>query len=85
MLVTFSGVEFYRTVRYLSFKNELGNSCLVLPHLPKPMAFLSLSLTGRRRRRLRKRHLKSEFALPRALSRLFHLVQFVKCWQFCWS
>ena len=27
-----------------------------------------------RRRRLRKRHLKSEFALPQTLSRLFHLV-----------
>ena len=34
-----------------------------------------------RRRRLRKRHLKSEFALPQTLSRLFHLVYFVKCWQ----
>ena len=32
----------------------------------------------------RKRHLKSEFALPRTLKGLFHLVQFaqfVKCWQ----
>ena len=35
-----------------------------------------------RRRRLRKRHLKSEVALLQTLSRLFHLVQFVKCWQF---
>ena len=35
----------------------------------------------RRRRRLRKRHLKSEFALLQTLSRLFHLVYFVKCWQ----
>ena len=33
------------------------------------------------RRRLRKRHLKSEFALPQTLSRFFQLVQFVKCWQ----
>ena len=33
-------------------------------------------------RQLRKRHLKSEFALPQTLSRLFHLVYFVKCWQF---
>ena len=33
-----------------------------------------------RRRRLRKRHLKSEFALLQTLSRLFKLVQFVKCW-----
>ena len=35
----------------------------------------------RRRRRLWERHLKSEFALPRIFSRLFHLVQFAKCWQ----
>ena len=34
------------------------------------------------RRRLRKTSLKSEFALLQPLSRLFHLVQFVKCWQF---
>ena len=27
-------------------------------------------------------HLKSEFALLQTLSRLFHLVQYVKCWQF---
>ena len=32
-------------------------------------------------RRLRKRHLKKEFALLQTLSRLFQLVQFVKCWQ----
>ena len=30
--------------------------------------------TQRRRRRLRKRHLKNEFVLPQTLSRLFHLV-----------
>ena len=35
----------------------------------------------RLRRRLRKRHLKSEFALPQTWSHLFHLVKFVKCWQ----
>ena len=35
-----------------------------------------------RRRRVRKRHFKSEkFALHQTLSRLFHLVYFVKCWQ----
>ena len=33
-----------------------------------------------RRQQLRKRHLKSEFALLQSLSRFFHLVQFVKCW-----
>ena len=31
-------------------------------------------LKQRRRRRLRKRYLKSEFALPQTLSRLFYLV-----------
>ena len=36
----------------------------------------------RRRLRRRKRHLKSELALPQTLSRLFHLIQFVKCCQF---
>ena len=38
-------------------------------------------LKQQRRRRLRKRHLKSEFALLQTLSRLFHLVYFVKFWQ----
>ena len=38
-------------------------------------------LKQQRRRRLRKRHLKSEFAPLQTLSRLFHLVYFVKCWQ----
>ena len=38
-------------------------------------------LSRQRRRRLRKRQLKSEFALLQTLSRLFHLVYFVKCWQ----
>ena len=35
-----------------------------------------------RRRRLRGRQLQSEVALLQTLSRLFHLVQFVKYWQF---
>ena len=38
-------------------------------------------LWQQRRRRLWKRHLKSEVALLQTLSRLFHLVHFVKCWQ----
>ena len=43
---------------------------------------VSRELNQQRRRRLRKRHLwTGEFALPQTLSRLFHLVQFVKCWQ----
>ena len=39
-------------------------------------------LQQQRRRQQRKRHLKSEVALLQTLSRLFHLVQFVKYWQF---
>ena len=38
-------------------------------------------LKQQRRRQLLRRHLKIEFALLETLSRLFHLVQFVKCWQ----
>ena len=63
-------------------------TCKVVVLLIKPIAFFfDVLVTVRvdkqqRRRRLRKRHLKSEFALPQTLSRLFHLVQFVKCWQF---
>ena len=38
-------------------------------------------LKQKRRWRLQKRHLKSEFAPLQTLSRLFHLVYFVKCWQ----
>ena len=34
-----------------------------------------------RQRRLRERLLKSEVALLQTLSRLIHLVQFVKCWK----
>ena len=38
-------------------------------------------LKQQRRRRLQKRHLKGEFAPLQTLSRSFHLVYFVKCWQ----
>ena len=38
-------------------------------------------LKQQQQRRLRKRHLKSQFPLLQTLSRLFHLVQFVKCWR----
>ena len=38
-------------------------------------------LKQQRQRRLQKRHLKSELAPLQTLSRLFHLVYFVKCWQ----
>ena len=37
-------------------------------------------LKQQQRRWLRKRHVKSEFVPFQTLSRLFHLVQFVKCW-----
>ena len=37
-------------------------------------------LKQQQRRWLRKRRLKSEFVPLQTLSRLFHLVQFVKCW-----
>ena len=40
-----------------------------------------IDLKQQRQRRLRKRHSKSEFGLLQTLSRLFQLVQFVKCWQ----
>ena len=43
---------------------------------------LNRELKQRRRRRLLQRHLKSECALLQTLSRLFQLVQFVKCLQF---
>ena len=48
----------------------------------KELKRIILPLKQHRRRRIRKRHLKSDAALPQTLSRLFHRVQFVKCWQF---
>ena len=38
------------------------------------MSSINREFTQRRRRQLRKRYLKSEFALPQNLPRLFHLV-----------
>ena len=67
-----------------------GKRLFPLPIVPRALPF-SLStaslrhkreLKQRRRRRLRERRLKSEAELLQTLSRLFHLVQFVKCWQF---
>ena len=43
----------------------------------------SRELQQRWRRRLRKRQLKSVFARVQTSSRLFHLVQFVKCGRIC--
>ena len=60
--------------------------CLVPVHLfLSSMAVLyhvNRELEQQRQWRLRKRHLKSEVVLLQTLSRLFHLVQFVKCWKF---
>ena len=47
-----------------------------------PIVPCNITFKQHRRWRLRKRHLKSEFALLQTLLRLFHLVQFVKSWQF---
>ena len=44
--------------------------------------FNTRELTQQRRWQLWKGLIKSEFALLQTSSRLFHLVQFVKCWQF---
>ena len=48
-----------------------------------PVLLLNRELKQQRRRRLQKRHSKSEFAPLQTLSRLFHLVYFVECWQMC--
>ena len=45
----------------------------------------SRELKQQRRRRLPKRHLKSEFPPPQTSSHLIQLAQFVKCWQIFWS
>ena len=70
-----------------------GYTCEVVVFLMKLIVFLTFSLPSvsldlkvpirekQRRRRLRKRHSKSEFALLQTFSGLFHFVQFVKCWQ----
>ena len=42
---------------------------------------VSRKLKQQRRPRLGKRPQKSEIVLHQTLSRLFHLVQFIKCWQ----
>ena len=58
----------------LSTKRKRQPNCLA--------DILGSLIKQQRRQRLRKRHLKSEFALLQTLSLLFHLVQFVKCWHF---
>ena len=68
-----------------NFNFFIGFSFFSTELLHKPIPTFGASCAYReqqQRRRLQKRHLKSEVALPQTLSRLFHLVQFVKCWQF---
>ena len=65
-------------VSYLSFALSHGKLRASSYRLPNVVR----ELWQKRRRRLRKRHLKSEVALLQTLSRLFHLVHFVKCWKF---
>ena len=68
-----------------NFNFFIGFSFFSTELLHKPIPTFGASSAYReqqQRRRLRKRHLKSEFALLQTLSRFFHLVQFVKCWQF---
>ena len=45
----------------------------------------NINFEQRRRGRLQKRYLKSNVVLLQNLSRLFHFVQFFKCWHFFWS
>ena len=63
---------------------EYENSNSPLADLPRaPHSFWHIREPMQQRgRRLRKRHLQSEVALRQTLLRLFHLVQFVKRWQF---
>ena len=63
-----------KPIAFLPFSLPLPSSLRKLPNIRE--------LKQQRRRRLRKRHLKSEFALLQTLSILFQLVQFVKCWHF---
>ena len=84
---------FYRqglTGRTVAKKTVLPDIFLAPPPPPPPnppstfrtvTTLVDRELKQRRCRRLRKHHLKSEYALLQSLSCLFHLVQFVKCWQ----
>ena len=58
--------------------------CLIIPTEKRvivyPVPFYK-ELKQRWRRRLRKRYLQSDLALLQTFLRLFHLAQFVKCWQ----
>ena len=71
--------------RWLGTKNALYY-CAQWPNSFSWVVFVSSYMTAirelkqQRRWLLQKRHLKSEFSPFQTLSRLFHLVYFVKCW-----
>ena len=65
-----------------SYSSFTGKSTCWTSASGKQVSLFIRELKQQRRRRLRKRHLKGTVALPQTLSCLFHLVQFVKCWQF---
>ena len=68
-----TGLEHQHGCRFIVLGHKYGRHDVMWKHIREVQQQL--------RRRLRKRHLKSEFALLQTLSRLFQLVQFVKCWQ----
>ena len=66
----------FRDCRVHSFSDNLSrNSCIQnLENHTLSVDQFNRELNQQRRRQLPKRHLKSEFALPQTLWRLFHLV-----------
>ena len=67
---------------FIKYKiNRINFQQLLRDHKRRRCFSVFRELKQQRRRRLQKRHLKSEFAPLQTLSRLFHLVYFVKCWQ----
>ena len=65
---------------FLSGDLDLCYNCKVDYPLSKKIGHVKL-MAQATTERLRKRHLKSDFALRQICSRLFHLVQYVKFWQ----
>ena len=59
----------------------MSQRCVVL----KSSRVANITFKQRRRGRLQKRYLKGNVVLLQNLSRLFHFVQFFKCWHFFWS
>ena len=58
------------------------HNCVAVDRQCSEQSEVTRELKQQRQRRLRKRHLKTEFALLQKIKRLFHFVQFVRCWQF---